>query len=116
MDTAASGQSQNRPSLKELSDALKGVVNWEDLAIQLDFDETSILTILKHPLKGQKLLMMTELLQRDVTLTWEKLARALEKSKHEHLAKIVRARYAHVHNQESQQMVFSEDSDNYAGK
>lgn len=93
LHAASSAKCQQRPTLKELSDTLKYLVSWKEFAIQLGFHESSILTISKLPLEDQKLRMIMELLQRDANLSWEKVARALDHSKHETMAEEVRSKY-----------------------
>ena len=81
-----STSSAKRPSLLEVSNYLKDLVNWEPVAVELGFEASSILRIGRLPDNMQKLRMITEWLQTDCDASMVKLKNALIKSKNEPLA------------------------------
>lgn len=85
--------SKCRPPLSDVANALKDVVLWEDLAIQLGFEVSLVLKISQYPIDKQKLQMIMEWLKFDVDASWEKLVGALIKTNDKVLAAQIRAKY-----------------------
>ena len=81
------------PPLKDVTDALKDVTLWEELAVQLGFRASQILLIQKHPIDVQKLQMIIEWLKVDTEASWEKLVDALAKINEKVLAAQIRVKY-----------------------
>ena len=69
-----------KPELKDLVLAVKGVVNWHDLGLQLGLPEPTLALIASHPdIEGHLRMMLSKWLQFDPEASWEKLATALGK-------------------------------------
>ena len=77
---AMSDRPTNDLKFKDLVIAVRGVVEWHDLGLQLDLPESSLKLIATHPdIEGHLRMMLSEWLQYDPEATWEKLATALSK-------------------------------------
>ena len=68
-----------KPELKDLVIALRGVVEYHDLGLQLDLPESELALIDKHPVEDRLRMMLWKWLQFDPEASWEKLATALSK-------------------------------------
>ena len=68
-----------KPKLKDLVIALRGVVEYHDLGLQLDLPESELALIDKHPVEDRLRMMLWKWLQFDPEASWEKLATALDK-------------------------------------
>ena len=74
----------DRPSdvkleLKDVVLAVKDVVEWYDLGLQLGLPDSTLATIAQHPdVDGRRRMMLSNWLQSDLEATWEKLAAALD--------------------------------------
>ena len=68
------------PELKDLVIAVRGVVEWHDLGLQLGLPESTLALIATHPdVEGHLRMMLSKWLQFDPEASWEKLATALSK-------------------------------------
>ena len=66
------------PELKDLVIAVRGVVEWHDLGLQLGLPDSTLRLIDLHPdIEGHLRMMLSEWLQFDPGASWEKLATAL---------------------------------------
>ena len=70
-----------RPSLKEAWNALKRIVRWEEIAVELGFESSDIETIQQYPIDQRKLKMVIKWLDNDADASMEKLYDAMENSK-----------------------------------
>ena len=68
-----------KPKLKDLVIALRGVMEYHDLGLQLDLPESTLKLIDKHPIEDRLRMMLSEWLQFDPEASWEKLVIALDK-------------------------------------
>ena len=80
------------PKLKDLVIALRGVMEYHDLGLQLDLPESTLQLIDKHPVEDRLRMMLSEWLQFDPEASWEKLATALDKIGKNAIAANVRRR------------------------
>jgi hypothetical protein len=86
-----------KPELKELVIALRGVVEYHDLGLQLDLPESALKLIDKHhDSKDHLRMMLSEWLQFDPKASWEKLAAALEKLGKNAIAAEVRRQFMSI--------------------
>ena len=68
------------PELKDLVIAVRGVVEWHDLGLQLGLPDATLRLIGLHPdTEGHLRMMLSEWLQFDPGASWEKLVTALSK-------------------------------------
>ena len=63
-----------KPELKDLVIALRGVVEYHDLGLQLDLPESELALIDKHPVEDRLRMMLSEWLDFDPKASWEKLS------------------------------------------
>ena len=82
-----------KPELKDLVIALRGVVEYHDLGLQLDLPESELALIDKHPVEDRLRMMLWKWLQFDPEASWEKLATALDKIGKNAIAANVRREY-----------------------
>ena len=73
-----SNNTSQKPSLKEVMAAMKDIVHWENVAVQLEFTSTAIQKISQKPPEKQKLQMAMEWLGADETASMEKLKKAIK--------------------------------------
>ena len=82
-----------KPELKDLVIALRGVVEYHDLGLQLDLPESTLKLIDKHhDSKDHLRMMLSEWLQFEPEASWEKLATALSRIGKNAIAASVRRR------------------------
>ena len=68
------------PELKDVVIAVKDVVEWYDLGLQLGLPDATLASIATHPdIEGHRRMMLSKWLQYDPKASWEKLAAALSK-------------------------------------
>ena len=83
-----------KPELKDLVIAVKDVVKWHDLGLQLGLPEATLELIATHPdIEGHLRMMFSKWLQFDPEASWEKLATALSKLGMNAIAAKVRREY-----------------------
>ena len=83
-----------KPELKDLVLAVKDVVKWHDLGLQLGLPEPTLASIALHPdIEGHLRMMLSKWLQFDLEASWEKLATALNKIENNVIAANVRREY-----------------------
>lgn len=62
-----------KPELKDLMVALRGVVEYHNLSLQLDLPESELALIDKHRVENCLRMMLWKCLQFDPEASWEKL-------------------------------------------
>lgn len=68
------------PELKDLVIAVRDLIEWHDLGLQLGLPEATLRLIALHPdVRGHLRMMFSEWLQYDPGASWEKLAAALNR-------------------------------------
>ena len=83
-----------KPELKDLVLAVKDVVKWHDLGLQLGLPEPTLASIALHPdIEGHLRMMLSKWLQYDPEASWEKLATALSKIEKNVIAANVRREF-----------------------
>ena len=93
-----------KPELKDLVIALRGVVEYHDLGLQLDLPESTLKLIDKHhDSKDHLRMMLSEWLQFDPEASWEKLATALSRIGKNAIAASVRREFVIVSSVQSQE-------------
>ena len=93
-----------KPELKNLVIALRGVVEYHDLGLQLDLPESTLKLIDKHhDSKDHLRMMLSEWLQFDPEASWEKLATALSRMGKNAIAASVRREFVIVSSVQSQE-------------
>ena len=91
------------PELKDLVIAVRGVVEWHDLGLQLGLPDATLRLIGLHPdIEGHLRMMLSEWLQFDPEASWEKLATALNKIGKNTIAANVRREFLGVDTQVTQ--------------
>ena len=98
--------------LKDLVLAVKDVVKWHDLGLQLGLPEPTLASIaLHHDIEGHLRMMLSDWLQFDPEASWKKLATALNKIGKNAIATNVRREFLGVNTEKPASSKLSPISD-----